>query len=257
MGRKQINEKKEAGRQRKTANSKLKTEANEREREEAEAAEWKKGSNIRGATRSEAAANRADEAARKRQEKAALQALEEEDNGPGGKGKAKIVSKKKKKSKNDFSLLEEALVGDAEKNLKAVKKAERVKKEREERLRLERQKQKDVESRSRNPLLKNTDDMLANAIGDDEGVGHLNAPPGEAQGSTGIDAALSALSVGEGKSEKHPEKRMKALHMAFIQRMMPEMKNDYPGLKMSQYKEKIYQLWKKNPENPMNWPKAQ
>ena len=45
---------------------------------------------------------------------------------------------------------------------------------------------------------------------------------------------------------------MKALHMAFEERMMPEMKEQYPGLRKSQYKEKIFQLWKKSAENPMN-----
>ena len=36
---------------------------------------------------------------------------------------------------------------------------------------------------------------------------------------------------------------------------MPQVKEDYPGLKLSQYKEKIFQLWKKSPENPANQPK--
>ena len=31
-----------------------------------------------------------------------------------------------------------------------------------------------------------------------------------------------------------------------------EMKEDYPGLKLSQYKDKIFQKWKKSPENPAN-----
>lgn len=39
---------------------------------------------------------------------------------------------------------------------------------------------------------------------------------------------------------------------AFEERMLPEVKADYPGLKLSQYKEKIFDIWKKSPENPLN-----
>eukprot|EP00536_Pseudo-nitzschia_multiseries_P009044 jgi/Psemu1/306262/fgenesh1_kg.245_\ len=44
----------------------------------------------------------------------------------------------------------------------------------------------------------------------------------------------------------------KGLFKAYEERMMPEVKQDYPGLKLSQYKEKIFQMWKKSPENPAN-----
>ena len=30
------------------------------------------------------------------------------------------------------------------------------------------------------------------------------------------------------------------------------MKSDHPGLKLSQYKERIFELWKLAPENPKN-----
>jgi len=151
--------------------------------------------------------------------------------------------------------LEEALTGDAEKKIKAAKKTERVKREREERLRLERENQKAVALKSRDPLLLNTDTMLMGTAGIDDNGGCLNTPLGEEK-TSGIDAALGTLSLGDMKNDEHPEKRMKAMHKAFTERMMPEMKNDYPGLKMSQYKEKIFQLWKKSPENPLNFPKG-
>lgn len=190
---------------------------------------------------------KADEAARKRQEKAALVAEDEANTGPGGKVKhATGVKSKKKKGKNDCSLLEDTLVGDAENKAKAKKKTERVRKEREERMRLEKEKQKATELKNRDPLLRNTDAML------EGGIQAMNDIDG--RGSSGIDAALGSLSMGK-HEDKNPEKRMKALHMAFQDRMMPEMKSDYPGLRMSQYKEKIFALWKKSPENPKNWPK--
>lgn len=33
---------------------------------------------------------------------------------------------------------------------------------------------------------------------------------------------------------------------------MPELKQDHPGLKHSQYKQKLRLLWRKSPDNPMN-----
>ena len=82
---------------------------------------------------------------------------------------------------------------------------------------------------------------------------HSQGETAEANEASGIDGAISALNVsGDGAPDEHPEKRMKALHMAFEERMMPEMKEQYPGLRKSQYKEKIFQLWKKSAENPMN-----
>ncbi len=32
------------------------------------------------------------------------------------------------------------------------------------------------------------------------------------------------------------------------------MKEDYPGMKLSQYKDRIFEAWKKSPENPATAP---
>jgi len=34
--------------------------------------------------------------------------------------------------------------------------------------------------------------------------------------------------------------------------MLPILKEELPGLKLSQYKERIFDLWKTAPENPRN-----
>lgn len=68
--------------------------------------------------------------------------------------------------------------------------------------------------------------------------------------ATGVDAALGALSL-EG-DDRHPEKRMKAAHTAYEEKMMEELKQEFPTLKRSQLKEKIFKMWQKAPENPMN-----
>ena len=38
--------------------------------------------------------------------------------------------------------------------------------------------------------------------------------------------------------------------------MMPQMKEDFPGLKLRQYQQKIFDMWVKSPENPRNFPTA-
>lgn len=52
--------------------------------------------------------------------------------------------------------------------------------------------------------------------------------------------------------EKHPEKRMKAAFAAFEDRELPLMRKEFPGLKRSQLKERLWKQWQKSDENPMN-----
>lgn len=68
----------------------------------------------------------------------------------------------------------------------------------------------------------------------------------------GITEALSALSTAApgANDDAHPEKRQKALHKAYVDKMMPVVKQDFPGLRMTQYQEKIFDMWKTSPENP-------
>lgn len=253
-----VNEKKAAGNERKAANKAAKDAAGAREREKLEAEEWKKGSNTRGANRAAEIAKKQDEQARKRAEKAALLAEEEAAMSGASSSKARKAAasglkSKKKKPKDALSLLEETLVGNADKKAKADKRALRLKKEKEERLRMERERKKAEESdeKPKDILLSNTDAMIGNSL-DNNGKLNASLEKGSVEAS-GIDSALSAMSVG-GANDEHPEKRMKALHKAFEERMMPEMKQQYPGLKRTQYLEKIFAIWKKSPENPMNWP---
>jgi len=263
MGPRQPNQKAVAAKERKAAHAASKDAAAAKVNAAAEAAEWNKGSNVRSANRAAEAAAKADEAARKKREKADLLAAEEAA-GAGAPSKAKksgMSSKKdKKKKKNELELLEEALVGNAEKQAKAAKKKERERKEREERMQMERDKLAKQKAASRDPLFANTHAMIGSMDDSDNGqddvkVGRAaNRANAEALSASSIEGALSALSTG-GEEDQHPEKRMKALHKAFEERMLPEMKQQYPGLRLGQYKDKIFQLWKKSPENPMNQPR--
>lgn len=57
-----------------------------------------------------------------------------------------------------------------------------------------------------------------------------------------LEAALDLLSVDDKEMEKHPERRAKAAYKAFEEVMLPQVKEDYPGLKLSQYKHKLSEM---------------
>ncbi|KAL6761888.1 hypothetical protein V8C86DRAFT_2529547 [Haematococcus lacustris] len=69
-----------------------------------------------------------------------------------------------------------------------------------------------------------------------------------------VEGALAALTVQEPDGDKHPEKRMKAAWKAYEERQLPILKQDKPGLKMSQYKDMLWKSWQKAPDNPLNAP---
>eukprot|EP01055_Gregarina_sp_Pseudo9_P005259 Gregarina_sp_Pseudo_9__5258@NODE_59_length_4716_cov_32_223220_g55_i0_p5_GENE_NODE_59_length_4716_cov_32_223220_g55_i0NODE_59_length_4716_cov_32_223220_g55_i0_p5_ORF_typecomplete_len220_score76_07Ccdc124/PF06244_12/1_2e24NHS/PF15273_6/3_6_NODE_59_length_4716_cov_32_223220_g55_i038874546 len=69
--------------------------------------------------------------------------------------------------------------------------------------------------------------------------------------ASGVDAALTQLEGGEG-GDKHPEKRMKAAYRQYEEEWIERLRQEYPSLKRSQLKEKIFRQWQKAPENPMN-----
>ncbi|CAI5709668.1 unnamed protein product [Hyaloperonospora brassicae] len=67
-----------------------------------------------------------------------------------------------------------------------------------------------------------------------------------------LDAALDLLIVGDKELGKHPERRAKAAYKAFEEVMLPQVKEDFPGLKLSQYKQKLSEMWRRSPDNPLN-----
>lgn len=177
-----------------------------------------------------------------------------------------------------MSLLEGSLIEQADKQTKAKKRADRLKAEQEQQRENNAARHNFPGSGSNggtrdgdDPLLANTSAMLRGVSDYDDTdngrndllVGRKANVAAGVDGATGsgIDSALNALSMGGNKcggaaeDDLHPEKRMKALHKAYEERMMPQMKMEYPGLRLAQYKEKIFHMWRKSPENPMNWPK--
>ncbi|KAL9264340.1 Coiled-coil domain-containing protein [Drosera capensis] len=67
-------------------------------------------------------------------------------------------------------------------------------------------------------------------------------------------AKLKVVAVEEFPVDKHPEKRMKAAFKvrAFEEAELPRLKEEKPGLTHTQYKDMIWKLWKKSPDNPLN-----
>ncbi|OEL13268.1 hypothetical protein BAE44_0025715 [Dichanthelium oligosanthes] len=53
-------------------------------------------------------------------------------------------------------------------------------------------------------------------------------------------------------ADKHPERRLKSSFKAFEEAELPKLKEEKPGLTLNQYKDMIWKLWKKSPDNPLN-----
>jgi hypothetical protein len=71
----------------------------------------------------------------------------------------------------------------------------------------------------------------------------------------GLDTALaqmSSISAPELPADRHPERRLKASFKAFEEAEMPVLKQEKPGLTHTQYKDMLWKLWKKSPDNPLN-----
>ncbi|KAI3446308.1 hypothetical protein Pfo_002973 [Paulownia fortunei] len=68
-----------------------------------------------------------------------------------------------------------------------------------------------------------------------------------------VEEAIARMTVGDSLPvDKHPEKRLKASFKAFEEAELPKLKEEKPGLTHTQYKDMIWKLWKKSPDNPLN-----
>ena len=69
--------------------------------------------------------------------------------------------------------------------------------------------------------------------------------------ASGIDAAIEALSI-DAPGKGGGRVNMKAAFKAFEEVTMPRIKDENPGLKRSQLRERVWAEWQKSPENPQN-----
>eukprot|EP00811_Abedinium_folium_P016194 NODE_25136_length_598_cov_1.666667.p3 GENE.NODE_25136_length_598_cov_1.666667~~NODE_25136_length_598_cov_1.666667.p3 ORF type:complete len:81 (-),score=25.87 NODE_25136_length_598_cov_1.666667:355-597(-) len=65
--------------------------------------------------------------------------------------------------------------------------------------------------------------------------------------ASGIDAMLNAL----GDTGAAP-KASRMTYKEFESANLDRIKDDHPGLKMSQYKDRCFKAWERSPENPKN-----
>lgn len=60
------------------------------------------------------------------------------------------------------------------------------------------------------------------------------------QWASGLDGALAEMSISSGAGgDRYPEKRLKAAYRAYEEAALPAMREEKPGLKLSQYKQLV------------------
>ncbi|KAA8546146.1 hypothetical protein F0562_020960 [Nyssa sinensis] len=68
-----------------------------------------------------------------------------------------------------------------------------------------------------------------------------------------VEDAIAQMTVTDNLPvDRHPERRLKASFKAFEETELPRLKEEKPGLTHTQYKDMIWKLWKKSPDNPLN-----
>ncbi|KAK7277431.1 hypothetical protein RIF29_18583 [Crotalaria pallida] len=69
-----------------------------------------------------------------------------------------------------------------------------------------------------------------------------------------VEEAIAQITIQHQDTDpdRHPERRLKASFKAFEEAELPKLKEDKPGLTHTQYKDLIWKLWKKSPDNPLN-----
>lgn len=247
------NEKVTAARERKAAHAAGKAAVAAAAKEEADAAAWAVGSNAKGLDRRK---EREDKAAAKLAHKQELRAAAEEDMAETVKGAKKKGPRKKGKGGGMPDELLAAMEGAAKKKGGKMAKSKVPKPAPRQgggiAPKAPRMSTMDVVSeaaaapRGKTTITEQTDIFAFE---------NRNRALGE-EGASGIEAGIDQLAlVGAGGGaavDRHPERRMKAAYKAWEERELPRIRAEQPGMKLSQYKERLFSEWKKSPENPMN-----
>ncbi|POM75744.1 Hypothetical protein PHPALM_7110 [Phytophthora palmivora] len=251
MGKKQggVNTKVEAAKAKKAAAKATKDSAKAAAAAAAESADWAKGSDTRAEKRRQDEERKRAEQEAKKAEKQKLLALEEH-----ALDEDKHATRKQKKTVKEVAKpWEEALKPAAKKNNRGSKKPSAFaalnssggsseKLTQAEMAALREAEAARTAGKPGKKAIKFENNFQANRNRDQD-------EPTEARS---LDAALDLLSVGDKDLEKHPERRAKAAYKAFEEVMLPQVKEDYPGLKLSQYKHKLSEMWRRSPDNPLN-----
>jgi hypothetical protein len=226
-------------------NKQLKIQEKEKQKEEEENKKlldeyWGEGTNKKGEKKSKLDHEKQMDKMQKEKEKQELlQADEEMTNN------VKVIAKKGKNSKtSDFAMLNQALAS-APKTKKQKEQEQKLKeqherKKREEDLRLQKQAEelKKQEER-RKAQMKNI-----NIDHQDELMIKINnkLEEDDHEDITGIDSAIDVLS----------DKPVTPTFNEYYECQLKELKESFPGLRLSQYNDRIHSQWKRSALNPKN-----
>lgn len=189
---------------------------------------WNEGTNKKKAKKADLEHEKQAEKMRKAKEMNQLMEADEE-NLP-----SKNVKKSKKKKDDDFAALQAAL--NSAPKTKAQKEAERREEQRKQQQREHKEKQEEMERREEERL-RNIKKGLSYGHEDVMNAQVENSRFDNEEAYTGIDDILEGLE-GNAKEERRA-------FQTFYDAELPEMKERNPGLKISQYKDKIFQLWRR------------
>ena len=241
------NEKVTAARERKTAQKAQKASEAAAAKEAVDAASWAQGSNASGAARRKA---KEDKTAEKLAHKQALRAEAEEDMAAAVKG-----ARKKGKSKG-AGLPDDLLAAMDAAGKKKGKTARKPAKRQGGGIAPKAPRMTTGTVLSESPSAPRGKTGITEQSDEIFGFGGSAANRAVAEaGASGIEAGIDQLAVGGGGGaglDRHPERRVKAAFKAWEERELPVIRAELPGLKLSQYKERLFARWKKSPENPMN-----
>lgn len=226
-------------------NKQLKAQEKEKQKEEEENKKllndyWSHGTNKKGEKKAQLENEKQMEKMQKAKEKQELLEADEEIS-----SNVKVTAKKGKKSKtDDFAMLNQSLASapktkkqkEQEQKLKEqqeIKKQEeeiRIKKEEEE-LKREQEKRK---AQLKNINIDHQDELMVKINNKIEENDH--------EVVTGIDGAIDVLS----------DKQTTQTFNEYYESQLKELKNSFPGLRLSQYNNRIHTQWKKSSLNPKN-----
>ncbi|PKA50258.1 hypothetical protein AXF42_Ash017852 [Apostasia shenzhenica] len=219
------NSKAEAARARKSA---AEAEKKERETRETEERYWKdaEGSKSRAAKKREEEAEKRAEMAARRAENRKIAEQEQLD--------LEKAARKPDPKANRVSA-----------PVPKVTEAELARRREEERLRLEREAEAAKKRQSRTAEEEEYERMVL--------VSNTNRDDSIIEAHS-VDEAIAKMVVTDGTlpPDRHPERRLKASFKAFEEAELPRLKEEKPGLALHQYKDMIWKLWKKSPDNPLN-----
>ncbi|CAL4928870.1 unnamed protein product [Urochloa decumbens] len=127
-----------------------------------------------------------------------------------------------------------------------VTEAELARRREEERLRLQREAEA---ARKRQARTADEEEygrvvLVANTNRDDSVIEARSVEDAIAKMSIAAEPALPP--------DRHPERRLKVSYRAFEEAELARLKEEKPGLTLHQYKDMIWKLWKKSPDNPLN-----